>query len=86
MSKTSKNKEMTRKAKKASALDPKNRFNQSRYELRNLIYAALFLALPHVAIPSIPFFLVILALLAYIIIVGPVNYFYLIRNVGIYLL
>ena len=42
--------------------------------------AALFLALPHVAIPSIPFFLVILALLAYIIIVGPVNYFYLIRK------
>ena len=42
--------------------------------------APIFLALPHVDIPSIPFILVILALLAYIIIVGPVNYFYLVRK------
>ena len=42
--------------------------------------APIFLALPHVEIPSIPFILVILALLAYIIIVGPVNYFYLVRK------
>ena len=42
--------------------------------------ASVFLALPHVEIPSIPFVLVIFALLAYIIVVGPVNYFYLIRK------
>jgi len=42
--------------------------------------APVFLALPHVAIPSIPFILVIFALLVYIIVVGPVNYFRLIRK------
>ena len=42
--------------------------------------APVFLTLPHVDIPSIPFILVILALLAYIIVVGPVNYFYLVRK------
>ena len=34
----------------------------------------LFMALPHVRTPSVPFELIQLALLAYIIIVGPVNY------------
>ena len=42
--------------------------------------ALLLLALPHVGIPAIPFVLVILALLAYIIVVGPVNYFRLVRK------
>jgi len=36
--------------------------------------ALLFMALPHVRTPSVPFALIQLALLAYIIIVGPVNY------------
>lgn len=40
----------------------------------------MLLALPHVGIPAIPFFLVIIALLAYIVIVGPVNYFRLIKK------
>lgn len=42
--------------------------------------AQMLLALPHVGIPAIPFFLVIIALLAYIVIVGPVNYFRLIKK------
>ncbi len=42
--------------------------------------ADLFQTLPCVEIPSLSFFVVILALLAYIIVVGPVNYFYLIKR------
>ena len=42
--------------------------------------ALLLLPLPHVDIPTIPFVLVILALLAYIVVVGPVNYFRLVRK------
>ncbi len=42
--------------------------------------AVAFQMLPCVAIPNLSFAVVILALLAYIIIVGPVNYFYLVRH------
>ena len=39
-----------------------------------------FLALPCIEVPNLSFAVVILALLAYIIIVGPVNYMYLVRH------
>lgn len=42
--------------------------------------AAVFMTLPHVEMPSIPFVLVVAALLAYVVIVGPVNYFLIIRR------
>ena len=42
--------------------------------------ATVFLTLPHITTPSIPFIVVLAALLAYVIIVGPVNYFLLIRR------
>lgn len=42
--------------------------------------APVFMALPHIEMPSIPFVLVLAALLAYIVIVGPVNYFLIIRR------
>lgn len=48
--------------------------------IRAINPALLLLALPHVGIPAIPFVLVILALLAYIVVVGPVNYFRLVRK------
>ena len=42
--------------------------------------AVAFQMLPCVAIPNLSFAVVILALLAYIIVVGPLNYFYLVRH------
>ena len=42
--------------------------------------AELFQLLPCVEVPNLSFFVVILALLAYIIVVGPVNYFYLVKR------
>ena len=48
--------------------------------IRAIDPALVLLALPHVGIPAIPFVLVILALLAYIIVVGPMNYFSLVRR------
>ena len=42
--------------------------------------AQLFMILPHVKTPTVPFLLIRLALLAYIIIVGPVNYFIFVRK------
>ncbi len=45
-----------------------------------VIPAAVCQMLPCVDIPNMSFAIVILALLAYIVIVGPVNYFYLIRH------
>ena len=42
--------------------------------------AQLFMMLPHIKTPSVPFRLIQLALLAYIIIVGPVNYFIFVRK------
>lgn len=42
--------------------------------------AQLFMMLPHIKTPSVPFRLIQLALLAYIIIVGPVNYFVFVRK------
>ena len=42
--------------------------------------ALVFLALPCIEVPNLSFAVVILALLAYIIVVGPVNYMYLVRH------
>lgn len=42
--------------------------------------SAVFLALPHMELPSIPFYVILLSLLAYIVLVGPFNYFFLIRR------
>lgn len=41
---------------------------------------SIFLALPYMETPSIPFYVIVISLLAYIVLVGPFNYFYLIRR------